>query len=35
MFENARKNYYITSCSINMKVNKKALKQTYKFVNKN
>ena len=34
-FESTRKNYYITSCLINMKANETPLKQTRKFVNKN
>ena len=34
-FESARKNYYLTSYLINMKVNETVLKQTHKFVNEN
>ena len=34
-FESSHKNYYITSCLINMKPNETVLKQTRKFVNKN
>ena len=33
-FESALKNYYITSCSINMKAKGKTLNQKHKFVKK-
>ena len=33
-FESALKNYYITSCSINMKAKEKTLNQKHKFVKK-